>query len=735
MADAPIQAQGMNVSALFANRRFAIVYYQREYSWSRADVKILLNDLHQRFTASWIPAQSARKIHRYPTYFLGSIVYYEVDGATYVVDGQQRITTLHLLLIHLYRLLKEQDADSEARRLETLIRPGWGNQDYAIDVADYAYIYSALMEGGSVRLRPGASASETHLLARGRDLDEDFPADLCGEALIPFVQWLLERVCLAGIRAEGQDHGWQIFETTNDRGVRLGPIDLLKSRLLVMAETGQENLNKQWREMLSRLSDVGPRVPTDYIKTYLLAKHVSTDDEKDRQQANDAFHEWVRLNPQRLGLRSAKDYGDLIRDQIAPLGAHYAMLAYAAVHWNEGWSAALFYNERNQIPHHLAAVLATVRANDSPGAVQQKAALVSGHLDLLFVHRLVAGGAADTGVLEGDVLSLIARLRACESVETLRSTLIDELADEDARLGDVFAQTLKLKSFGRTPYNAPQVRYLLARLTAYVETARGRANPIEQYLDAGRPHEIFAIWGEDFARYSAEVGGRRGTFDSLRHRLGSLLLLSADDCAQLPALAYPAQLEVLGNRHALAASLSPLSHERGQFKGWADSRNLTGLMRPFPMAFTKEAVEQRQQLYVRLCKLVWDRGELGLAAPDTLRRAQPAPRKSAASRTRSTAAKSASTLEPLLKAGIVQPDESLISKRKRGVEHSAMVDADGGVLLPTGEHFADPDQAGAFVLGQRSCQGWKLWQVVRSGGRVTLDALRTEAVDTGLIDL
>jgi Protein of unknown function DUF262/Restriction Enzyme Adenine Methylase Associated len=735
MADAPIQAQGMNVSALFANRRFGILYYQREYSWSRADVKILLNDLHQRFMASWNPAQSARKIHRYPTYFLGSIVYYEEDGTTYVVDGQQRITTLHLLLIHLYRLLKEQDADSEARRLETLIRPGWGNQDYAIDVADYAYIYNALMEGGSVRLRSGASASETHLLARGRDLDEDFPADLCGEALIPFVQWLLERVCLAGIRAEGRDHGWQIFETTNDRGVRLGPIDLLKSRLLVMAESGQENLNKQWREMLSRLNDVGPRVPTDYIKTYLLAKHVNIDDEADRRQANDAFHEWVRLHPQELGLRSAGDYGVLVRNQIAPLGAHYAMLAYAALYWNEGWSAALFYNERNQIPHHIAAVLAAVRADDTTGTVQQKAALVSGYLDLLFVYRLITIGAADTGVLEDDVLSLIVRLRVCDTLEALRSTLVDELADESTRLGDAFAQTPKLKSFGRTPHNAPQVRYLLARLTAFVETARGRANPIEQYLDAERPFEIFAIWGEDFARYSAEAGGRRSTFDSLRHRLGALLLLPADDCAQLPALAYPAQLDVLGNRHALAASLAPRSHEQGLFKGWTESRNLTGLLRPFPRAFTKEAVEQRQQLYLQLCRLVWDRSELGLAAPDGPRRAQRIPHKSAVSRAGSTAAKAGSTLEPLLKAGIINADEPLISKRKKGVEHSAMVDADGAVLLPTGERFPDPDQAGAFVLGQRSCQGWKLWQVVRSGGLVTLDVLRTEAVDVGLIDL
>jgi hypothetical protein len=86
------------------------------------------------------------------------------------------------------------------------------------------------MNGKSVELRPNCRPSERHLAARGRDLNEDFPADLCREALRPFVDWLLDRVCLAGIRADGRDHGWQIFETTNDRGVRLGPLDLLESR-------------------------------------------------------------------------------------------------------------------------------------------------------------------------------------------------------------------------------------------------------------------------------------------------------------------------------------------------------------------------------------------------------------------------------------------------------------------------------------------------------------------------
>jgi hypothetical protein len=720
MADTPIPAQGMTVQQLFNGRRFGILYYQREYSWSRGDVKILLSDLHQRFAAAWQPAHGARRAHRYPPYFLGSIVYYEDDGTTYVVDGQQRITTLHLLLIHLYRLLKEQEATGEARHLEALIRPDWGGQVYAIDIAEYGYIYDALMDAGSVRLRPGASPSERNLLARGRDLDDDFPADLCGEALAPFAQWLLDRVCLAGIRAAGRDHGWQIFETTNDRGVRLGPIDLLKSRLLAMAQTGQEKLNGQWREMLARLGDVGPRVPSDFIKAYLLARHVRVDDETDRSQASDAFHEWVRLNAQRLALRSAADYGTLIRDELAPLGGFYATIAYAAAHWDPAWTA-VFYNEHNQIPHHLAAILAAVRADDSPGVMQQKAALVAGFLDLLFIRRLVADGISDPGSLEDEVLALIVLLRACGTADSVRAAL----AHEAAQLGDGFG---RMTTFAVTPNNGPQVRYLLARLTAYVEVACGRRDPIQEYLDADRPYEIFSVWGENFERYSPYAGGKRANFEALRHRLGTLLLLSADDCADLASQPYDKQLESLRSRHALAASLDRRSHEQGLFKSWADSKNLTRQLRPFPNGFTREAIDQRQVLYQQLCTIVWSRATLGLVADTPPRKATPAPR-----RRNSGGRKTGSTIAPLVKAGIIAPDEPLIGTRRQA-QYAAIVEADGSICLPTGERFPGPDQAGAFVLNQKSCVGWTFWHVIRGGGRVSLEDLRAEAVSAGLIE-
>ncbi|PRY18678.1 GmrSD restriction endonuclease domain-containing protein [Pseudosporangium ferrugineum] len=720
MADAPIMAQGITVQSLFMGRRFGIVYYQREYSWSRSDVKALISDLHQRFTDAWKPVHGTREARQYPPYFLGSIVYYEEDATTYVVDGQQRITTLHLLLIHLYRLLLEQGATGDARHLETLVRPNRGDQTFAIDIPEHAYIYDALMEGEPPKLRPGCTPSEKHLVARGRDLSDDFPADLSGNALVPFVSWLLDRVCLAGIRADGRDHGWQIFETTNDRGVRLGPLDLLKSRLLAQAGVGQDGLNRDWREMLSKLNEVGPRVPADFVKSYLLAMHIRLDDEQDRKQAADAFHEWFRMNAERIDLRTPTDYSKFIRKVCVPLGKHFSRLAYAARHWDPDW-AAVFFNEINNVPHHLTAVLAAIRPDDTDKLAMQKAQLVASFLDLLFVRRLL-NNKADVGEMEYDVFTLILRLRKCGDLEDVRR----ELADETTNIGYDFGRAA---TFAITPANGPQVRYLLARLTAYAEEASGRTNPIQTYLDVDRPFEVHRIWSSRLEDHAADVGGRKATHESWRNRLGGLLLLAASDCAELRDRPYPRQLEVLRQRHVLAASLDRRLHADPAFKRWANGAGLTPLLRPFPQEFPKAGIEQRQALYQRLCGIVWSPKDLGLqpeqvSAPVQITRAARRPPR---------ARKPADTLAPLVEAGIVKAGDLLWGTRRKA-DYSAAIGPEGEVELPTGEIFASPDEAGAFVLNQKSCSGWSFWNVVRSNGRIPLKDIRSQAVTAGLLD-
>jgi uncharacterized protein with ParB-like and HNH nuclease domain len=248
------------------------------------NVRRLVEDLHRRFSAQWNELHDRKDISRYKPYFLGPYVYFQDGDITYLVDGQQRITTLHLLLIFIRNLLVEQEALDESRQIETLIyNVMYGERRYTIDIDDRTPLLDALMKAQSYQVRPSDPPSVRNLWERYTDLDEQFPLDLMGEALPYFHDWLLHRVCLVGIEAHDQGHGWEIFETMNDRGLQLSPLDLLKSFLLARADqTQHQRLNNAWRKALTALSALGGTgAASDFVKALLIGRYADPSDAGD----------------------------------------------------------------------------------------------------------------------------------------------------------------------------------------------------------------------------------------------------------------------------------------------------------------------------------------------------------------------------------------------------------------------------------------------------------------------
>jgi uncharacterized protein with ParB-like and HNH nuclease domain len=70
----------------------------------------VLGDLTDKFLGSYDPSHARSAVADYDYYFLGSIVLSRHDGATCIIDGQQRLTTLTLLLIYLHNLQRERSA-------------------------------------------------------------------------------------------------------------------------------------------------------------------------------------------------------------------------------------------------------------------------------------------------------------------------------------------------------------------------------------------------------------------------------------------------------------------------------------------------------------------------------------------------------------------------------------------------------------------------------------------------
>lgn len=93
-----IEGSPKNLKQLLQNTKYSIHYYQREYMWQRKHVEELIDDLTAEFLDSYVEGDDRPAVQDYGAYFMGSIVLVGRENA--IIDGQQRFSTLTLLLIY-----------------------------------------------------------------------------------------------------------------------------------------------------------------------------------------------------------------------------------------------------------------------------------------------------------------------------------------------------------------------------------------------------------------------------------------------------------------------------------------------------------------------------------------------------------------------------------------------------------------------------------------------------------
>ncbi len=99
-----IQGKAKTVRELLKGVKYSIDYYQREYKWHDKQIRELVDDLSGKFLEEFQPSHERTKVVEYPHYFLGSIIISKKESSSYIVDGQQRLTSLTLLLVLLRNL-------------------------------------------------------------------------------------------------------------------------------------------------------------------------------------------------------------------------------------------------------------------------------------------------------------------------------------------------------------------------------------------------------------------------------------------------------------------------------------------------------------------------------------------------------------------------------------------------------------------------------------------------------
>ena len=336
-----IRGESKNLHGLLANARFDVDDYQREYRWEQDQVAALVADLANAFFRRH-KRHGAERIADYERYFLGSIVVSEHQGRRFIIDGQQRLTTLTLMLIHLHRNLEDEHQKHACKQLIFSYHPE-GGASFNLEIEERKACMEALLDGSP--FDKDGDESVVNMLARYQDVESclmeelrtgdadgvDENADLVA-TVSRFTDWLMTNVDFVEITADTDADAYAIFETMNDRGLSLTPSEMLKSHLLSRIDrANRKNANDVWRKRVQLLRDYYSTADADAVKAWLLGRHARSGDRPaDIEEIGDQFHRWVRENYRHLGLGDGGAFRTFIERDFDFYGRWYGELVGAS---------------------------------------------------------------------------------------------------------------------------------------------------------------------------------------------------------------------------------------------------------------------------------------------------------------------------------------------------------------------------------------------------------------------
>lgn len=596
-----IKGQDRCVQDLFSSGSYGIDYYQREYKWRPKQLQELVEDLTGRFLENYQEGDQASAVQNYSHYFLGSIVVSQNGENKHIVDGQQRMTSLTLLLIFINNL---QKANDKRVNLDQMIySDDFGEKRFKLDVRERNACMEALFNETPINVE-GASESVQNLVGRYQDLSELFPDELKGEALPLFAYWLVRKVKLIEIIAYADEDAYTIFETMNDRGLSLSPTDMLKGYLLANIDNPDKRLeaDREIRKQLGRLAEFGEGTEADFFKSWLRSQYAR----KIRERKKDArpedfdligteYHRWVRTNAAHIGLDQSSDYYRFAVHELRFFADIYVTLLRATQRRTKGLEAVRYNADMGFTLQHQI-TLAAARPDDGRDASLERAGLVAEFLDAWLNLRLWNYKSNSYSSMQYAAFTLIRSIRGKDLAE-LGQVLHDRLEEEMAEID--FSRPVKFMQF-----TSKAVHRQLARFTDWLESECGLEGGYEKYVTrSGKgAFEVEHIWPNRYERY-ADLFPQQQDWQDHRNRIGGLVLLPKKVNASLSDEDYAVKRNHYLRENPLTQSLHEGFYDRNPGFRQAMERHALAF-RPM-QAFGKDELEERSTLYCQLAQIIW----------------------------------------------------------------------------------------------------------------------------------
>lgn len=461
-----IDGQGMSVAQVFEDR-YVIDYFQREYKWEKKHIEQLIYDLDFAFHESYKDGDTIDDIPNFKPYFMGPYIVSRHHTMYSLIDGQQRLTSLTLLLIYIVKHFPDTRDDLE----KLIYKRSFKKESYNLNIEGRERVMDFLFKDVDFD-RTNMSVSEINILSRYSDIEDLFPERLRdSDKIILFSYWLLNKVVLVQILSYSDDNAYTIFETMNDRGFNLTSSEMLKSLLLSKIKDAEvrRRCDQKWKENIQRLVSVDKDCEQDFFRAWLRGRYlINVKDTSDIDAIGIGFHRWVKNNMKLFKLTSDSKIESLITDELS-----FYISIFLSIRVSETSSNGLYTSIFVQNPYGVASSLAyplylsVVNQSDLQKDIQEKITLVSKALDTFVVRRILMHQSVGQSSIRGFMYSLILSVRGF-AIEDLKDNLTSFL-DKYATMG----QELKPDVVAHYPYKF--LRYFQYRVNLYLESLLGDA--------------------------------------------------------------------------------------------------------------------------------------------------------------------------------------------------------------------------------------------------------------------
>ncbi|KQM45882.1 DUF262 domain-containing protein [Chryseobacterium sp. Leaf201] len=535
-----ISPDKQNIDSVFSNTTYFIDFYQRQYKWNEEPVKRLLEDVFYRFNEEYKKFKDSdiridQLIDKFSWYYLNTYVTNLVEGKLFVVDGQQRLTTLTLILIKLKHLSELHKSDLIDWIKSKIMGTSGFKKEFWMNHTLHITAMQDLFDGKDPNeIDTSSGVTAKNMVKNYIEISKWLNVLDDKKEFETFVFYFLRRLVLINLDVKQTDVP-MVFEVINDRGIKLKPYEILKGKLLGQIDKDELvslDFNEIWDNQVKLINSFKEDEIDEFFIYFLKGKLSETrglaqkfDKDYHRVMFEDEYNQTLMLKHNPKGVKTF-----LLNDFV------YYTNIYAKVYnyyreFNDN-QPYVFYNNLTDMNSQFLLIMSACVLNDPDE--EQKIFSISKNLDKLFcllqLQRGYNSNSFATGIYK---LSSDIRNQSLEKIqEVFDNFLLQELSNQRQLPVE---NKLNYNLFRETGIDLDKrfKRYFFARIEKFISSNTKMEMKQTFYNLVQNTGAVNGFHIEHILSYNAEnlllFDNNEEVFERERNRLGGLLLLKGLD--------------------------------------------------------------------------------------------------------------------------------------------------------------------------------------------------------------